>query len=549
METDPPNLSRFASLPVTTVLLLALVAAVSGQQPSPSPAPDPRLDPPRIQIEGEPVEMSLAEVVVLTFEQNLDLEIRRLEVENASDEVDGTLGIYDPTLAAAAQRSRSETELNSNPSAGAAGAGTQTFVAEENVDTYSVSLNQLLPTGGRIGVGFSSAQVDLVDSRAALQVYNPVESQRAFVRLSQPLLKNFGPTVTNLGIRVARLQERIASAAYRQEVENRLANVMSAYWELVFAIRNLEVQRASLEAALELERVNEVRVRTGASPRSDLFQAQARVAERRNNVISAKSAILAAQDRLLQFLNWPETPSRWNRPVMPSDTPDEYDLQVEYDDNNLIDDAYGNRYDLEAVRIGERLAEETRDAAWWQRLPELNFVAEYGLNGLDGQSADAFQDIQDSRFEDYFYGLELRYPLLNRRARADYRQARRNLDLSRLDLQNLQLAILTEVRAATRTIRTAQESIDASKAQVRAAEELLTSEQRRLEVGASTTFNVLEFQEDLTAAQVAEVRALVDYQRGLIELERSRGTLLTAIAQQLSITFDFGALPEYRLPK
>lgn len=493
--------------------------------------------------------MSLAEVVVLTFEQNLDLEIRRLEVENASDEVDGTLGIYDPTLAAAAQRSRSETELNSNPSAGAAGAGTQTFVAEENVDTYSVSLNQLLPTGGRIGVGFSSAQVDLVDSRAALQVYNPVESQRAFVRLSQPLLKNFGPTVTNLGIRVARLQERIASAAYRQEVENRLANVMSAYWELVFAIRNLEVQRASLEAALELERVNEVRVRTGASPRSDLFQAQARVAERRNNVISAKSAILAAQDRLLQFLNWPETPSRWNRPVMPSDTPDEYDLQVEYDDNNLIDDAYGNRYDLEAVRIGERLAEETRDAAWWQRLPELNFVAEYGLNGLDGQSADAFQDIQDSRFEDYFYGLELRYPLLNRRARADYRQARRNLDLSRLDLQNLQLAILTEVRAATRTIRTAQESIDASKAQVRAAEELLTSEQRRLEVGASTTFNVLEFQEDLTAAQVAEVRALVDYQRGLIELERSRGTLLTAIAQQLSITFDFGALPEYRLPK
>src|SRR5690606_26310327 len=97
---------------------------------------------------------------------------------------------------------------------------------------------------------------------------------------------------------------------------------------------------------------------------------------------------------------------------------------------------------------------------------------------------------------DYTYCLEFRYPLLNRRQRGLYAQSKANLEQSGLDIDRLELGIVTQVRAATRLVRAAQESILASQAQVKAAEETLFAEQKRLEVGSSTTFNVLEFQED-----------------------------------------------------
>jgi outer membrane protein TolC len=58
------------------------------------------------------------------------------------------------------------------------------------------------------------------------------------------------------------------------------------------------------------------------------------------------------------------------------------------------------------------------------------------------------------------------------------------------------------------------------------AEETLRIEQRRLRAGVTTTFNVLQFQRDLTAAQAVEVQAVNEYQKSLANLERVRGTVL-----------------------
>src|SRR5690606_13386034 len=129
-------------------------------------------------------------------------------------------------------------------------------------------------------------------------------------------------------------------------------------------------------------------------------------------------------------------------------------------------------------------------------------------------------------YSDYTYGVEFRYPLLNRRARGEYATSKAEFEQARVDVDRLELAIVTQVRAATRQVRQAQESIIATEAQVKAAEETLFAEQKRLEVGSSTTFNVLEFQEDLALALVNQVQAQVSYQQGLIELARSRGRLL-----------------------
>lgn len=524
---------------LAALLVLGFAAPISAETPQERAR---ALDPTRIQFEGEPVRMSLSEVVMLAFQKNLDVEIRLVEQQIAQDGISAAQGIYDPTLTG-----RAALEDTDTPTTTLRDGGTSRRFAGERQDTATrtqAGVSQLLPTGATLGAGFSADRVVINDGRAATNL-SPYSQQRAFVSLRQPLLQNFGTLVTNQGIRIARRQEEIARALYRQEVIDQTAAVMAAYWNVVFSIRNLEVQRVSLESALELERVNAVRVDTGAAPRADLLQAQAQVAQRRNAVIAAKSAILTAQDELLRILNWNSGGENWNRPIEPVDQPTEYDLELMLDDSSLIADAVLLRPDFRAAELGIDIAEINRNVARRQRLPQLDLFAEYGFNGLGDDSQSAFQEVRENDYADWVVGLDFRYPLLNRRARAEYRQAENELRRSELLVQQAELRLITQVRSATRRVRTAQESIEASLAQVAAARETLEVERRRLDVGGSTTFNVLRLQQDLAEAEVAEVRALVDYKQSLIELERARGTLLEQLGTELNVQFDFDQeLPE-----
>ncbi len=487
----------------------------------------------RLEVDLEGVEMSLADVVLLAFSQNLDIQLQAIDVQISEDEIDIADSIYDPVLGAGFSHTERQQEITQRQAG-----ETITGTSETRTESYSASLSQLIPSGATASVGFTSDRTTLRGAREPFAVYNPAETQRAFVRLTQPLLRNFGPMVTNRGLRISRIQEEATRALYRQEIDDRLADVMDAYWDLVFAIRNLEVQTASLEAAEELARVNEARVDAGVAPRTELLQARAQEAERRNDVIRARAAILASQDALLSILNWTGDLETWDQPILPVDTPDLYDADIELQDPGLIDMAISRRQDFRASELGIDIAKINQDVARWQRLPELNAFVELGASGFDDNRSDAFDDVTATHYQDYSYGLEFRYPIPNRRARAEYRQSQHRHDRAEVDVRRAELMLVTQVRNATRTLRTALDNIEATEAQVEAAQETLESERRRLEVGAATTFNVLEFQEALARAQVAQVDALVNYQKGLIELERSTGNLLDAVGRELGLEFD-----------
>ncbi len=514
---------------MSTSVTMAQPASTGGQQ-----EPDPRLDPKRIQFEGEELPFSLTEAVVRALDNNLDIKIVSKDVEINDEGIKSAEGIYDPVLGAVASTGRQE---NETAFSGAPGQGTaSTFETDVESETAEVSITQLITTGATISLGYERFESDIQDARRT-GTFNPQDSQAAFITLRQPLLKNFGPKVTNLDIRTSKLRRDISVNLYRQEIENRIAQVLIAYWDLVFAIGNLDVQRVSLESALELERVNEVRVRTGASPQSDLYQAQAEAANRRNSVIVGKQEILQAQDTLFTLLNWDNPETEWNRPVVPTDAPDDYDLDLIINDADYVNTGVARRHDLEAARLSLETSELRSDALWWQRLPELNLFGTYGYNGFDDNFGDSFSDISDAEYDDWVIGAEFRYPLLNRSARGQYNQSRLEEEQALLQLENLELTIIAQVRRAARILRTSQESIEASNAQVKAAEETLKSERKRLDVGSSTTFQVLDFQEDLAIAQVNQLNAQTTYQKGLVELYRSSGILLDQIGEDLGVDF------------
>jgi outer membrane protein TolC len=359
------------------------------------------------------------------------------------------------------------------------------------------------------------------ESRTSL--INPFYEQQVQLEVVQPLLKNFGPTVTNANIRIARHQEEISRYGVLAEIDTQVAQAMQTYWDLVFTIENLSVQQLFLKQAEDLLRINRIKFETGVLSQTDVLQAEAQVATGQESVIVAQSAIIAVQDQLKRLMDPTRDLSDWNRPLVPEDLPQE--TPVEVDEEEAIQDALANRPEILQSEEQIRIAEIGRSVADWQRLPELNVFGSYNINGGGPTSKDAWDTVEDNNYNSYQAGVELRYPLLNRKARAEYQQSQKQLEIARKSLENLESVVTVEVRNALRELRTGRERIQATRSAVESEQAKLDAELKRYDVGMSTSFEVLTFQQDLADARVNHLNSLVRYNKALIELDRVRSRL------------------------
>ncbi len=474
---------------------------------------------------GEAIPLTLREVVLATLANNLDVQIVARDRDVAGEEVLANYGIYDPTFTASVARERTDRQT------------TTFFGNQENgrVVTYTTGTNvesgitQRTPLGTILSISASHNRTDdhLPMSTFGGGVVDPAYTARAGVSATQPLLKNAGLLVNNAEIRISKKQLEQANRDFEEQVQDRIADVATAYWNLDFAIRNLDVQRQALASAQELERVNRARVDVGTLPRLSLLQAQAQVAERESLEAEAESQVVDAQDRLLQLMNWntEERPTGWDRAIRPVDLPT-YIPDIILDDARFVGTAMENRPDYKRELLGLDIADINRRVSRWQQLPELNAFGGIFANGLEDDPNTAWDTTGDRQYTDWNFGLEFRYPLFNRAARGEARQAVDRLEQQELRLDNLELRIVREVRSATRDIRTATKQIEATNRQVIADIEKLESERKRQQVGERTTFDVLDFQDDLAESRANQARALADFQIALIELGRSIGVLL-----------------------
>ena len=79
------------------------------------------------------------------------------------------------------------------------------------------------------------------------------------------------------------------------------------------------------------------------------------------------------------------------------------------------------------------------------------------------------------------------------------------------------------------------ESVGATRQARIYAEAALEAEQKKLENGKSTNFDVLSLQEKLTKARSDEIKALADYNKALADLHYQDGTSLER--KQISLQF------------
>jgi outer membrane protein TolC len=456
--------------------------------------------------------LSLRDSVALALKGNLDIAVETFTPQIREQDLTGEKAAYDPSAFLELTRSDTRLPATLNLLTGAR-------VLSDLFD-FNTGLKQKLPTGGTYELRFNNEYLHVPSSASGDGFISKLG-----LTLTQPLLRSFGLEANETGIRIATNNQSISREQLRLKVSDIATQAQNAYLELVFTIENLEVQRRSLRLAQDLVSLNMARVRAGVAAPVEVTQAEAQEAARVQDVILAEKAVRDGEDTLRVILNLPGS-NGWGQEIQPV-----YTLSFDPKPVNLdgtIQKALENRYEYKSAKLDIENKDLSIRLTRNQLLPDLSLTGSVATNGFGRSYNDNTSAMTGGDFMSYSVGVVLTVPLGNRAAEANHTKARLSAEQARTSLRLLELQIVQQAREAVRRLEADAKRVEASRASRRLAEEQLRVEQRRLEAGVTTTFNVLSFQRDLAVAQASEIRAVADYYKSLANLEKVQGTVLEA---------------------
>lgn len=482
--------------------------------------------------------LSLREATLMALQHNINLEVARLNLASASQGVLAASGVFDPFLRLEATESSSESPAT-NQLVGAQ-------VNKQDRRAFNLNLGALLPTGGQAAVGWTNSRTK---TNSTFFFLNPSYSSGLTFSLTQPLLRSFGTDVNRARIEIARKSRKLSLLDFERLVITTLQQVESAYWNLVYARENLKVKQQSLKLAQDLLEQTRIRVRVGTSAPIDIVQSEATVAAREQDIILAENAVQAAADRLKILLGF-EDPLDFLAEIVPTDSLQALVETVDFERSVQL--ALERRPELKAKEVQSAITEQNLLAARSALLPQLDFGVNYGFAGVGGTYTqrdprtgqiisvvpgnwdDALRQIKDTDYPQWSASLTFNYSLGNHQAKAQLAQRRFELAAARQALALERQAVIAEVREAVRNLEASAKAINAAVKARELAERNLEAELKKFENGMSTNFQVLKIQEDLAAAQVAELQARVAYRQSMVAYQVAVGTLLDAMGIELA---------------
>lgn len=467
--------------------------------------------------------LSLQEAIEAALERNLSLDVQRLRREQSQLGIAAARGIYDLNLSVVL----GATSDTSPPSSTLQQAA---ILTRESV-YWNNSLTQLTPFGGTAELAFNNRELESSDEATQPNPQTTVDLDFSF---GQPLWRGFGRTMTEQSLIIARNNSAISREDFQLQVEAVVADVIVQYWALVEAREQLTVAEESLALAKELHEMNRIQVEVGTKAPLEMVQSEVGVATREEDIIRLTATVEDAADNLRQLINL-DRGSLWNVSIVPVTDP-----EIEHQPIVLaeaVDTALTRRPDLRRLLISNDTLELQAEVAENLVKPQLDLFAEYGFNGLAGDVddgdvilkggfTDALDQVTDASFEGWTVQLTFGMPLQNRKAKAERAQAELAVDEGNAQLRDLQQQILTEVRRNARAVETAAKQIDSARISSKLARRNLDAERKRYENGLSTSFQVLEIQEDLSNARSREVSAVINYRRALSNYHQALGMLL-----------------------
>jgi len=497
-------------------LLLALVTTTGLAHAQAPPSSPPSSPPAKATVENDlltwsgPVQQtSLPELLQVAVRVAPSLLSAKLDIEIARAQIQQTWVRHDWVLDAEVTGSYSGSGLVSGLTIGSS----QRFSATAGV-------SRMIPTNGTVGL-----HVGTTYSKTESSLFNSkFWTDSVTLSITQPLLRNFGTFMYDAKEKRANTSRDAAVLARRLAAIQTVQTIVSAYWDLVLAQRQIAITEASLTLARERLRITELGANGGKIAKAEIPAVQQIIATREEDVLSGQLAVLDRSITLRRAVGMPIAGDQLGLRVAT-----ELDAREKpYVLAPLLERAYAASPEL--AELASREAGATIDIEVNDNglLPQLDLALALGPTGTDdtfkhaGEALVKFNELQAQGTLTFTQGLH------RDDVKGRSRELRAGREKLRVNTIDLRAQIAQTLTRAVAQIELAKRRVVLSQRAIELAMENIRIETDRFNLGKSTNFDVLNRLEEQRQAELRKAQALIDWHKAEAAVQALTGDLLPA---------------------
>ncbi len=349
---------------------------------------------------------------------------------------------------------------------------------------------------------------------------------------------NNNQSVNFRGVMLARINTDISLASFEAGVRNMVADVENAYWDLYFDYRNLEATKAGRNSALQTWKKIHALFVVGAKGGEAEKEAQAREQYFffRGQVQSALNNLFRDENRLRYLMGLAASDGRL---VRPTDEPTT--AHVAFNWNDIHTEGLARSVELRQQKWRVKARELELIAAKNLLLPRLDVLGRYRWLGLGDDLLDsdrdpthpgslvgtnAFQQLTTGNFQEWQTGIQMSVPIGFRNQLTAVRNSQLQCARDRSVLQDMELEVSHQLADAVRSLDGNYNITQTQFNRRVAAERQVEAVQAAFDAETVTLDLLLDAQRRRADAEIAYYRALVDYNRGIVQVHFRKGSLL-----------------------
>jgi len=489
----------------------------------------------------QPYELSLLDAVELALRNNLSVQVARYSPQNTFQGITSARAPFETNLSFTIPQSfQRGTSPTTNQTQGG------DIITQQNL-SGGFTWSENLEWGTNYSLRWSSGRNS---TNNEFSTFNPSLSSGLSGNIQQNLLRGFGD-VNRTGIRIAMNQYDQSIEQFRSSVQNTIAQAVQAYWNLRAQAEVVLVNQEALRLAEQQLARNRIQVEIGTLAPIETVQAETQAANASLSLIQAQNALETAQDTLKELINFDvvaDDPFAYD--LVASEEPEETVPAIDVE--AAIRAALDNDPPLIQQRIGLRSAELSLAQAQNTLLPSLTVNGSFNLQGrggtriirtggIGGEEVEiietgfgtAIGQVFSGDFNTWSIGATLSFPLHNYSAKAGAARAEISQRQALTQFEQRRQQVTYNVRQQVRNVENLVRQVETSTLSRELADRQLRAEQRKFEVGTSTNFQVLTFQNQFSSAQLRELQAIISLQTAIAQLELTKGTLLQYFGVQI----------------
>ncbi len=514
--------------------------------------------------------LSLQEAITLALQNNNDIDTAKISVQMAEFDLRAARGVYDPVFT-----TENYYERRTTPTASTIGGATGNGSVTQTSLVNGFNITGFSPrAGGLYQADYSGSRTTTNNQNATLNPQFPTVGTFTY---TQPLWRGLRFDNNRRTIEIAKKNLSLTDAQFRQKAIETIAQVESAYWDLIFALRNLQVQIDAVKQARTQLESNQRLVQKGVLAPIEIVAANTQITSFEQNVYTAQETVTQAENILKTLMLPDRSDAIWKRALVPVSPVDVEIPRPSLD--TAITDALANRQELSQLKTNAEINKINERYYRDLTKPQIDLVGSYTGNGLAGTSVPrvgnsttsalttrvnelsalanlplltttttnaavppnlvggyikSLSNLVTADYPTFRVGVNVSLPFGNRTAKANLGRTLVEADQIKNQQAQQEQTIESEVRNALQALRSSEARLQAAIATRQSAEQLFESEQRQFRAGTSTVFLIQQRQITLVTARSIELQAQTLLNKAVSDFQRATGTTLSANSVEIT---------------